>query len=56
MKNVGFRIHRQIERAYCFPESLLAKSGVSVDEFTSMLVQFKQLLSRIHQTNEEAKA
>lgn len=44
------------ERAYCIPESLLAKSGVSQNEFAGLLTQFQQLLSRIHQINEEAKA
>ncbi|RNB89881.1 MarR family transcriptional regulator [Brevibacillus fluminis] len=44
------------ERAYCIPESLLAKSGISEGEFAGMLSQFRQLLTRIHQSNEEANA
>lgn len=44
------------ERAYCVPESLLAKSGVAKDELAGMLTQFRQLLARIHQSNEEGKA
>lgn len=41
------------ERAYCVPEALLAKSGVSPEQFMQMLNQFQQLLFRIHQINEE---
>lgn len=40
------------EEAYCIPEALLARSGVSLDEFQSMLAQFKGLLHKINQLNQ----
>jgi DNA-binding MarR family transcriptional regulator len=37
------------ERAYCIPEELFAKSGLTADEITGMLTRLQQLTKRMNQ-------
>lgn len=42
------------EKAYCIPEALLQRSGISKEEFKDLLHQMKALLHRIHLTTQSA--